>query len=1413
MFRTPPHRLLGLALIALALSPAVAQLAVQLQGPQLRWQAQGRTLGSSDQWLQVRDLAAGEAFVPVPTTGATARFQGRAAELTFTGAWQPRDFAQELTLTVVADPPRDRAVIVRVALPLAAIGWRWWDDIGSPRDIEAGKHYDKLISWGGLRNVSRYPCCALTSPAAGRAQAPAPAPGAAALLPPPPGAAAPLPPPPGAAAALPPPSGGGQGGAAVGLSLAVPVHEPQVFRLAYDATRQALEAEFDLGLSPAAKKSPCRTTLRLLVYPHEAPWAMRSATERYYRLFPAYEQRRAGAGGIWLIGLNPGLMASPWDWGFRFEEHGLDHAGYNDAHDIATFVYTECWGIYEGFGNNPPPNGKDRYGRNVYLKQPEEMKQFITDKLQAPPEQKFWGLPRREVAQAEVNSAIEDRNGQWVWSHYTQTWSPGNFLSCLCLNPDPDLPKPSRNSVTWDGEILPAYDRAKAAGGSLGGVYLDSVCGYVGFFDENFRREQWQYADTPLVASYKAQAPVQLHAFSCFEISKQIADRMRAEGRLVIGNTGPPEMAYWIPLLDMIGGGEASACGISDDAHYRYLRFCGYHKPISWMQYGFVDPKRSWEEKERGMHRCLFYAVHPGTASFDAPAKYEPSRPLYRAYEQMIAWLDEAGWQPVTRASTDPATVLVERYGPGRGDLQNVTFLALRNPGTTAATASVTVDAAALPGGRAEGVMAWLLLGDRPADLARQGKAVTVSGVPVAPDRTEVVALGTREALARLWLGQAQLWLDRLAREAAWVMTTGSDVVANGSFEGGLAGWGLAAPPSNQRDAEGRLDEEHPIAGKRSALFVSHGDGSFHGLNQSVGIVPGEEYTLRLKYSWQRPEGSSGAVTPRFGVKGPDGNWAADKYIYFRDLQPTGDKVGAYEGKFTLPAGHSVGFFQFLFERNWGTVRLDDVEITSAKIEAGKVRAQEMTVAPRQAADALQARLAPAAKTDLLAVTLAQRAVYERLRDLAAGLPDSPQRRCLLLPVFNFAEALGRATETLTGVTMHPAGSPAFGDAGLGGVATINCTVTAGKTPLEGLTLSLDNASPGAGAPPLKPGQSVVLPVAAPMPAQAPWGWEDAYVTARFRLGRQAVTLTRRATLRLHPALQVEASDGAVSAVRPAVPLQVRSWLPLPAGAELQATATLAGQPIAFAPVPLRPTAGVPAALDLPLPAALAARLDDLARKREKLHLSCQVPQAGKGPQGEGDVSVVRGAMCPALPTAPQLDGQIGAAEWAGAARLEGFGAPDDGKPAARPTTVLLGHDATRLLVAVTCGGQPAPTARPRAHDGDVWADDCVELFLQPPGSSAYYHFGVNAVGSQMESRCSGSEEIGWNCAWEAQTGRTGEAWTVEVAIPIAALGGTPTGLWRMNFGREEADAKTATCWNPTGGGFHVPAGFGEVKL
>jgi len=77
-----------------------------------------------------------------------------------------------------------------------------------------------------------------------------------------------------------------------------PFIRTRVYRLAYDASRRALEAEFDLGLTPETTAFPSRADFHLLVYPHDPQWGFRDAVERYYRLFPEYAVRRAGPAAL-----------------------------------------------------------------------------------------------------------------------------------------------------------------------------------------------------------------------------------------------------------------------------------------------------------------------------------------------------------------------------------------------------------------------------------------------------------------------------------------------------------------------------------------------------------------------------------------------------------------------------------------------------------------------------------------------------------------------------------------------------------------------------------------------------------------------------------------------------------------------------------------------------------------------------------------------------------------------------------------------------------------------------------------------------------------------------------------------------------------------------------------------------------
>lgn len=1371
-----------LCLLAGSVAHAAPTISVSMKGGALQWSADKAARQTAAQWLSVRDLAAGETFAAVAVTGDGASFSGAGEGLRFSGEWTNTPRAAVLHCVVTADPPRDRALTVRVAIPIGeATGQTWWDDINDRRTIEAGKSYSRTASWYGLREVSIYPLCAVTDQEDG-------------------------------------------------LSLAVPADEPRVFRLRYDPG--ALVAEFDLGLSPEATKLGGATAdFKLYLYSHDPRSGFRGALQRYYDLFPAYTKRRVEEAGIWLLGFRPEAMACPWDFGFKFDEGAQSHALYDETHDILSYVYTEPFGKYENFGQVPSKSGKPEYGETAPPLSPEELRQAILKDVKAPEtvRDRHFPAPRRLVAQADANSAIQNHDGTWVWRHWTNEWSSdGSWISNITLNCDPELPAPNRAALAWSVELDPAFAVARQQGSDLSGVYIDSVCGFMGTYNENFRREHWRTADAPLVASTKFKEPCLLHGFSCWEFTSQVAERMWAQGKTMIGNTGRPEMQVFCPKLDMIGAGETARCGMANDEHYRYLRTHSYGKPVSWMDYGFVSPEVSWEEKERGLQRCLFYAVHPGTGSFEDPAKYEPSRPLFRYYEPLIQWVDQAGWKPVTAASATDETVLVERYGPGTGGMSEVTFIALRNPGKEAVTTAVRVQQEALPascrGANTKHCVAWRLVNDGPAPTqwisskvgdfnalgtVRKESLLNLMSVDVPADGTEVVALGRREAVAGLWLSQAQRWADRLDREMAWLSRGGNTLPTNGNFEAGMSAWGI----DNNAGKKATVDvtEQQPISGKGSLRAVSEADDSFQSLHQSLTLTPGETYTLSFKYTWTRPEGAKGSFYPRFGVKGPDGNWASDKYLYFREMQPTDGKVVAYEKQFTIPEGHTAGYFQFMFEGNWGTVTIDDVEITSPKQEQSRQGLAELQRTAHDEAGTLAAALRSAKPVDLVALGAAQRPVYEKLRDLAKAVPEEHLRRCVSLPVSDFAEALGRMTEVATGVVLKldntiPGEETPFLDVGAGTQAQVLVDLSGENVPKNARIMSDSTGSSRMPAPrPANPSQRPGIDIM--MPDAIGWGWTDVGMHAMAEVGGREVWIFRRITVRLHPPLQVEAV-GPASSVRDGIPFASQWWID--GMGTMAAELTVGGQTFS---THYDDFGG--GAITLPLAKEALGLFDGAARELKPAKLKWTVSDAGAPTlRGEADVTLVRGVRCPKLGGAPVLDGTVGGAEWGGAASITDFVTPAEAKPAARKTTVLLGHDAKNLYIAFTCSGQLTVTAAARPRDGAVWEDDAVEVFLQPEGSEAYYHLGVNANGAILDGKCDPAEDTRWDGKWEAKTARTADGYVVEMAIPFATLGAKAEGgWWRVNFGREEADTHVPTCWNPTLGGFHVPGRFGEMAF
>ena len=179
----------------------------------------------------------------------------------------------------------------------------------------------------------------------------------------------------------------------------------------------------------------------------------------------------------------------------------------------------------------------------------------------------------------------------------------------------------------------------------------------------------------------------------------------------------------------------------------------------------------------------------------------------------------------------------------------------------------------------------------------------------------------------------------------------------------------------------------------------------------------------------------------------------------------------------------------------------------------------------------------------------------------------------------------------------------------------------------------------------------------------------------------------------------------------------------------------------------------------------------------------------------------------------PKLDGKLDDDVWRKATMYRLGRTLAGSTNIAQPTEVRLLRDDRTLYVAFRCtepllGKLRAPR---RGHDGPVWQDDSVEIFISPGGT--YYQYGINAVAGTYDSHV---KDASWNSGFQAAAGREPDAWTLEIAIPLAKMRGQGKGpvVWTVNFtrNRHAAGQREEMTWSPTySDNSHAPGWFGKM--
>lgn len=209
------------------------------------------------------------------------------------------------------------------------------------------------------------------------------------------------------------------------------------------------------------------------------------------------------------------------------------------------------------------------------------------------------------------------------------------------------------------------------------------------------------------------------------------------------------------------------------------------------------------------------------------------------------------------------------------------------------------------------------------------------------------------------------------------------------------------------------------------------------------------------------------------------------------------------------------------------------------------------------------------------------------------------------------------------------------------------------------------------------------------------------------------------------------------------------------------------------------------------------------------------VPAAASVSLAEGPPLVQIGRTA----TPPKLDGKLDDACWAKAAVITPFVLNSGTGLATQQTVGRLCWDDTALYLGFECAERAlVPETQQthllkqeaRAHDGGVFGDESLEVFLRPGGTGPYYQLAANILGTRYESR---GTDASFNGAWETATSTGRDAWFLEMAVPFASLGvAVKAGdKWTVNVCRNENPCHEHSTWSGLQGAYHAPDQFGTL--
>ncbi len=558
--------------------------------------------------LLLRDFAAKTPPQPVGgrlrRAGDTVRQEAVCAEVAVTASYTALPNRIDVRCELKDRTGKDRALTLYFALPVrAGKGWQWHDDLERTREITPQEEYlsaaaESPVGANGLNSL--YPFATF-------------------------------------------------GSREVALAASIPLDQPRVCRMVYNAELQQFFLAFDLALVPEVKRWPGSASVAFSLFTHDPAWGFRACAEKYYQMFPQFFTKRVKRDGGWVCWGNCANVPDIEELGFAYHWGGDSPEGvaWDNAHGIYSFPYVEATNMHQTMEEFESATSEDVVKRLQWMADPARTERLPNWHYNHP-----YGVhlgdrdaALRQSAQAYLKSLLYDEEGR-IYGSASKTEFDLLIAKYVPCNANPALPGGlgAYYLDTW----IPKYQALmESKGGKIDGIAQDNY--HVGDTALSRRREHFAHETIPLTFERRTGQPVIAKYFTTYQFTEEY--KRRHPEKLVIANTCSAQYPFTYQLLD-IHGYEWNIESLAP-----FARALAYRKPVCSL------PVQPPHKEERWIKWHLRYAFFPGGY---ANSETYLNREAMRKYVPVIRDLSLAGWEPITRARCADADIAVERFGPDR---------------------------------------------------------------------------------------------------------------------------------------------------------------------------------------------------------------------------------------------------------------------------------------------------------------------------------------------------------------------------------------------------------------------------------------------------------------------------------------------------------------------------------------------------------------------------------------------------------------------------------------------------------------------------------------------------------------------------------------------------------------------------